>query len=91
MAGEGFGRAKEQVRDIADKAKEISEKVREQWDDTYRDVERSVRRARIAAEGGLDDARKQIKNRPITIVASIAGGAFAVGLVTGFLLGRNRD
>jgi len=91
MRTEAFGRAGEQVRDIADKAKEISNKVREQWDDTYHDVERSVRRARIAAEGSLDDARRQIKDKPITVVGSVAAGAFALGLVAGFILGRNRD
>jgi ElaB/YqjD/DUF883 family membrane-anchored ribosome-binding protein len=91
MANEGFGRAQEQVRDIADKAKEISNKVREQWDDTYRDVERSVRRARVAAEESADDARRHIREKPITMVASVAAGAFAIGLVAGFIIGKNRD
>lgn len=91
MAAEGFGRAKEQVRDIADKAKDISNKVREQWDDTYRDVERSMRRARRAAEESADDARRNIREKPITMVASVAAGAFALGLVAGFILGKNRD
>ena len=91
MPSEAFGRAQEQVRDIADKAKEISNKVREQWDDTYRDVERSMRRARVAAEETVDDARRQIKNKPIAAVASVAAGAFALGLVAGFILGKARE
>lgn len=79
------------MRDIADKAKEISNKMREHWDGAYRDVERSMRRARVAAEESMDDARRQIKDKPITVVASVAAGAFALGLVAGFILGRNRD
>ncbi len=91
MPSEAFGRAQEQVRDIADKAKEISNKVREQWDDTYKDVERSMRRARIAAEESADDARRHIRDKPITMVASVAAGAFALGLVAGFIIGKTRD
>jgi ElaB/YqjD/DUF883 family membrane-anchored ribosome-binding protein len=84
--------AGEQVRanvaEIADKAREISEKVKEQWGDTYHDLEKGVRRAQVAGERGLDDARKRIKGQPITAVATVGIAAFAVGLFAGLVLGR---
>jgi len=84
--------AGEQVRanvaEIADKAREISDKVKEQWGDTYHDLEKGVRRAQVAGERSLDDARKRIKGQPITAVATVGIAAFAVGLLAGLVLGR---
>jgi ElaB/YqjD/DUF883 family membrane-anchored ribosome-binding protein len=85
-------KAGEQVRanvaEIAEKARDISSKVKEQWGDTYRDLEKGVRRAQVAGERGLDEARERIKDQPITAVATVAIGAFAVGLFAGLVLGR---
>lgn len=76
------------VAEIAEKAKDLSAKVKERLDDTYHDLDRTVRRAKIATEGRLDDVRKHVKGRPLTAVAAVAAGAFAVGILTGWLLGR---
>jgi hypothetical protein len=38
----------------------------------------------------VDDARRRIKTRPLATVTAVAGGAFAVGLLAGWLAGRNR-
>ena len=76
------------VAEIAEKAKDLSAKVKERLDDTYHDLGRTVRRAKAATEDRLDDVRKQVKNRPLTSVATVAAGAFAVGILTGWLLGR---
>ncbi|HZD08424.1 MAG TPA: hypothetical protein VE176_09250, partial [Candidatus Limnocylindrales bacterium] len=73
---------------IAEKAKDLSAKVKERLDDTYHDLDRTVRRAKAATEDRLDDVRQQVKNRPLTSVAAVAAGAFAVGILTGWLLGR---
>ena len=92
MKTESFTRAGEQIRvnvaEMADKAREITEKVKEQWDDTYRDLERSARRVRSAADERADDFRRQVKSHPLAVVASVAAGAFGLGLLTGLLLGR---
>jgi hypothetical protein len=82
--------AGDQLTDIAGKARDISSRVKDHWNDTYRDVERGVRRAKLVAEEGVDDARRRIKARPIATVAAVAGGAFAVGLLTGWVVGRGR-
>lgn len=82
--------AGEQLTDIADKARDISTRVKERWNDTYRDLERGARKARAAAEEGVDDARRRIKARPLATVAAVAGGAFAVGLLAGWIVGHRR-
>lgn len=87
-----FTRAGEQLKanaaEIADKARDITVKVKEQWGDTYRDLERGARRVKFATEERIDDVRHQIKSRPFTVAASVAAGAFSIGLLTGLLLGR---
>lgn len=82
------GQVRANLAEMADKARNITVRVREQWDDTYRDLERSVRRAQYAAEERIDDVRRGIKSRPLTVVVSVAAGCFAIGLVTGLLLGK---
>jgi ElaB/YqjD/DUF883 family membrane-anchored ribosome-binding protein len=76
------------VAEIAEKAKDLTAKVKERLDDTYHDLDRTVRRAKAATEDRLDDVRQQVKDRPLTSVAAVAAGAFAVGILTGWLLGR---
>ncbi|MBZ5504825.1 MAG: hypothetical protein LAO78_04990 [Acidobacteriia bacterium] len=96
MKAENISRMGTQVADnmaeIAEKARDLSAKVKERLDDTYNDLGRTVRRAKTAAEDRLDDVRSQVKKRPLTSVATVAAGAFAVGILTGWLLGRkSRD
>jgi hypothetical protein len=47
-----------------------------------------VKRVKFATEERMDDVRRQIKSRPLTVVGSVAAGAFSLGLLTGLLLGR---
>ena len=92
MKAENISRMGSQVRDnmadIAEKARDLSVKVKERLDDTYNDLGRTVRRAKAAAEDRLHDVRSTVKARPITSIATVAAGAFAVGLLTGWLLAR---
>lgn len=81
---------RENVAEIADKAKDFTNKVKERLDDTYHDLGRTVRRAKTAAEDRIEDVRGTVRERPLTSVATVAAGAFAVGLFTGWLLGRQR-
>ncbi|HET8889618.1 MAG TPA: hypothetical protein VFQ41_12000 [Candidatus Angelobacter sp.] len=79
---------KDNVAEIAEKAKDLSAKVKERLDETYHDLGRTVRRAKAATEDRLDDVRDRVKERPLASVATVAAGAFAVGILTGWLLGR---
>lgn len=96
MKAEDISRMGNQVRDnvaeIAEKAKDLSSKVKDRLDETYDDLGRTVKRAKAVAEDRLDDARSHIKKRPISSVATVAVGAFAIGILTGWLIGRtSRD
>ena len=82
---------KNNVAEMAEKARDISKKMKDQWSDTYRDVEKSVRRAQVASERGLDEARERIKDKPITSVATVGIAAFAIGLFAGLVLGRKSN
>ena len=79
---------KENLADIAEKARDISARVKERLDETYRDLGQSVRRAKTAAEERIEDVRTTVRKRPITSVSAVAAGGFAVGLLLGWLLGR---
>jgi ElaB/YqjD/DUF883 family membrane-anchored ribosome-binding protein len=79
---------KENLAGIADKARDLSAKVKERLDETYNDLGRTVRRAKTVAEDSIEDVRSTVRKRPITSVASVAAGGFAVGLLLGWLLGR---
>ncbi|HEV7675520.1 MAG TPA: hypothetical protein VGQ12_13400 [Candidatus Angelobacter sp.] len=79
---------RDNVAEIADRARDLSAKVKDRLDDTYNDLNRTVRRAKAATEDRLDDVREHVKDRPLTSVATVAAGAFAVGMLTGWLLGR---
>jgi len=82
---------KESLADIAEKARDISARVKERLDETYRDLGQTVRRAKTAAEDRIEDVRTTVRKRPITSVAAVAAGGFAVGLLLGWLLGRREQ
>ena len=79
---------RDNVAEIADRARDLSAKMKDRLDETYNDLGRTVRRAKAVAEDRLDDVRGHVKNRPLASVAAVAAGAFAIGMLTGFLLGR---
>jgi ElaB/YqjD/DUF883 family membrane-anchored ribosome-binding protein len=79
---------RDNVAEIADRARDLSAKVKDRLDETYSDLNRTVRRAKAATEDRLDDVRDRVKERPLTSVATVAACSFAVGILTGWLLGR---
>lgn len=90
MNANSLAHAKDQVSDIADKVRDISDAVSKHYKSTYRDAERNVRKLRIAAEEGVHDTRKQIKSHPLASVAIVASGAFFLGSLIGRLTSRRR-
>ena len=79
---------RENVAEIADRARDLSAKVKDRLDETYNDLNRTVRRAKDATEDRLEDLRDHVKTRPLASVAAVAAGAFALGMLTGWLIGR---
>jgi ElaB/YqjD/DUF883 family membrane-anchored ribosome-binding protein len=80
---------RDNVAEIADRARDLSAKVKNRLDETYNDLNRTVRRAKDATEDRLDDLRDRVKSRPLASVAAVAASAFALGIFTGWLLGRS--
>ena len=76
------------VAEIAEKAKDLSAKVKDRLDETYNDLNRTVQRAKAATEDRLGDVRDRVKERPLASVATVAACSFAVGILAGWLLGR---
>jgi ElaB/YqjD/DUF883 family membrane-anchored ribosome-binding protein len=79
---------RDNVADIVDRARDLSAKVKDRLDETYNDLNRTVGRAKDATEDRLDDLRDHVKSRPLASVSAVAAGAFAIGMLTGWLLGR---
>jgi ElaB/YqjD/DUF883 family membrane-anchored ribosome-binding protein len=79
---------RDNVAEIADRARDLSVKVKERLDETYNDLNRTVQRAKTATEDRLGDVRDRVKERPLTSVATVAACSFAVGILAGWLLGR---
>jgi len=79
---------RDNVAEIAERARDLSAKVKDRLDETYNDLNRTVRRTKDATEDRLDDLRDHVKSRPLASVAAVAAGAFAIGMLTGWLIGR---
>lgn len=77
--------AKAGVFEIAEKLKDFSQGCK----DAYRDAERGARRMKIAAQDRIDEARQQIKSRPIAAAVVIASGALIAGAIIGLFSARN--
>jgi len=88
MKTDVFERTGNQIADIAEAAGDIAVKVKDGWNDAREDVQRAVRKAKVFTEESVADTREVIKANPLTSVAAVAGGAFALGLVAGWLLAR---
>ena len=80
---------RDNVAEIADRARDLSAKVKDRLDETYNDLNRTVLRAKDATQDRLDDLRDHVKSRPLASVSAVASSAFAIGMLTGWLLGRN--
>ncbi len=74
--------------EITGKVKDVSGAVKERCQDVYRDAERGARKIRIAAEEGMEEARRQVRSRPLTAMVAIASGAFIVGGLVGFVAAK---
>jgi putative toxin-antitoxin system antitoxin component (TIGR02293 family) len=66
---------KANVAEIAQKARDLTEKVKERWDDTYHDIERSVRRAKAAAGYEVEERQEMVTapSNQTDIVGEILG------------------
>ncbi len=76
------------ISEITGKVKDLSTTFKERGQNIYRNAERGARKAKIAAEEGIEEARRRIKSHPLTAVVAIASGAFIVGGLVGFVVAK---
>jgi ElaB/YqjD/DUF883 family membrane-anchored ribosome-binding protein len=86
-----FEGLKEGAANAVERAKNLSIKVGEKLDTTYDDVARGVRKIKTSAEDTIDDTRHYIKVHPLAAVAGTALGAFAIGVLTGYIVRGRRS
>lgn len=82
-------RAKVGISEIAERIRDFSENAKESCKDAYRDAERTARKMKIAAQDKFDEARQQIKSRPIAAIVVVASGALLTGVIIGLLCARS--
>ena len=73
-----------------EKAKEVSEEIRDRVGSSYHNIRRGVQKAQVAAEDAIEGARHEIKRHPLTTVGAVGFGAFALGLLTGWAIARKK-
>ncbi len=80
----------EQIAETAEEAARLRDAVIAAIEDGIADARRLAKRGRNIAEDVIDDAETSVRHHPLTTVGVATLGAFAVGAVVGFLLGRKR-
>jgi ElaB/YqjD/DUF883 family membrane-anchored ribosome-binding protein len=73
-----------------DKAKEVSDGIRERVGSGYHSIHQGLKHAKVATEDAIEGARHEIKERPLTITTAAAIGGFAIGLLTGWLIASRK-
>lgn len=91
MTAASIAGLKADLGEAVEKAKEISGEIRERVDSTYRTVNRGIKRTKVAAEDAIDSTRHHVKERPLTAVAAVGIGAFAIGVITGWLIAGRKS
>ncbi|HVP42783.1 MAG TPA: hypothetical protein VMS96_05095 [Terriglobales bacterium] len=80
----------EQIAETAEEAARLRNAVIHAIEDGIEDARRLAKRGRNIAEDVIDDAEANVRHHPLTSVGIAAAGAFAIGTLVGFLLGRKR-
>ncbi len=81
---------KENLNSTAGQLKDFAAKAGNQFASAYENTRRGMQRIKNSAEDVIADARHEIKEHPVTIVAGAALGAFAIGVVTGWIVRSRR-
>lgn len=80
----------EQLAETAEEAARLRDAVVHAIEDGIDDARRLAKRGRKTAEEMIEDAESGVRRHPLTTVGVATLGAFVIGGVVGFLLGRKR-
>ena len=80
----------EQIAETAEEAARLRNMVVEAIEDGIDDARRMAKRGKNIAEDMIDDAETSVRRHPLSTVGAATLGAFVVGGLVGFLLGRKR-
>ncbi len=80
----------DQIAETAEEAARLRDAVIHAIEDGIQDARRMAKRGRTIAEEVIDDAEANVRHHPLTTVGAATLGAFIVGGLVGFLLGRKR-
>lgn len=78
-----------QAAKIAVKVETLKEKASHLYEDKLVDAKRMAKKGRHAAEDLVDDTAYRIKKQPLRSVGITFGLGLGLGIVAGWLLGRN--
>ena len=80
----------DQLAETAEEAARLRTAVVHAIEDGIEDARRLAKRGKSIAEDVIDDAESNVRHHPLTTVGVATLGAFAIGGIVGFLLGRKR-
>ncbi|MBZ5646288.1 MAG: hypothetical protein LAN37_03575 [Acidobacteriia bacterium] len=80
----------ERIADTAEEAARLREAVVHAIDDSLDAARKAAKRGQKVAEEVMEDAEHSVRHHPLTTVGLATLGAFTIGTVVGFLLGRKR-
>ncbi len=60
-------------------------------DSSYRTIDRGIKRAKAVAEDAVEETRHGIKQRPLTMVATVGIIGFAMGMLAGWVMAFRRN
>ena len=78
------------IAETAEEAARLRNAVVHAIEDGIEDARRIAKRGRTIAEDVIDDAETSVRHHPLTSVGVATLGAFTIGALVGFLLGRKR-
>lgn len=69
----------------------VGKDIKQKLDMTYQDVVRGVRKIKTSAEDAVEETRLKIKANPLAVVAGVTVGAFAAGVLAGYIIRSRRQ
>ena len=94
MKTEGAATALENLREgateAAEQVKNFTVRAGHTLNSAYESTRRGIRKIKTSTDDAIEEARHEITEHPLAIVAATALGAFAIGMLTGWIVQARR-